>query len=158
IPLAVVSATGIYLGFPQQARDMLASVAPMTPQQRGGFAQPLMQKAELGIDRAAEIATGAVSGSKLAAVVMPTQQSAAWRVQVRDGQLGEVPTVMVDDRSGAASRAPQLSGDRAAQWIRALYDGSRGGALWQILVFVCGVLPTIFVITGVLIWLRSRRP
>jgi len=43
IPLAVVSATGVYLGFPQQARELLGSVAPMTAQQRGGgFNAPLM--------------------------------------------------------------------------------------------------------------------
>jgi uncharacterized iron-regulated membrane protein len=156
IPLAVVSATGIYLGFPQQAREMLASVAPMSPQQRVGFAAPLLQKPELTIDRAAEIATGAVAGSKLAAVFLPMQQSAAWRVQLRDPQSADIPTVMVDDRSGTPSRVTPLSGDRAAQWIRGLHEGSRGGALWQVLVFLCGVLPTLFVITGVLIWLRSR--
>src|ERR1700754_4311126 len=54
VPLAVVSATGIYLGFPQQGRDLLSSVAPMTPPQRGGFAAPLMQRTELGVDRAVE--------------------------------------------------------------------------------------------------------
>jgi len=158
IPLAVVSATGIYLGFPQQARDLMTSITPMSPQQRGGFAAPLLQKPELGIDRAAELASGAAAGSKLAAVFMPTQQSGAWRVQVRDAQAGETATVMVDDRSGTPTRVTPLSGDRAALWIRWLHEGSRGGALWQVLVFLCGVLPTVFVITGVLIWLRGRRP
>jgi len=158
IPLAVVSATGIYLGFPQQAREMLASVAPMSPPQRGGFAAPLIQKPELTIDRAAEIATGTVAGGKLAAVFLPTQQSGAWRVQLRDDQAGGTATVMVEDRSGAPNRVTPLSGDRAAQWIRWIHEGSRGGALWQVLVFLCGVLPTVFVITGVLIWLRGRRP
>lgn len=158
LPLAVVSATGIYLGFPQQSRDMLASVAPMSPPQRGGFAAPLVQKPELTVDRAAEVAAGAVAGGKLAAVFMPMQQSGAWRVQLRDAQAGETATVMVDDRSGVPSRVTPLSGDRTAQWIRALHEGSRGGVLWQVLVFLCGVLPTAFVITGVMIWLRSRRP
>ena len=59
IPLAVVSVTGIYLGFPQQGRELLSSVAPMTPQQRGGFDAPLMQRTELNIDRAVETAVGA---------------------------------------------------------------------------------------------------
>jgi uncharacterized iron-regulated membrane protein len=158
IPLAVVSATGIYLGFPQQARETLASVAPMSPPQRGGFAAPLIQKPELTIDRAAELAGGTMSGGKLAAVFLPTQQSGAWRVQLRDAQAGGTATVMVDDRSGTPSLVTPLSGDRTAQWIRALHEGSRGGALWQVLVFVCGVLPAVFVVTGVLIWLRSRRP
>jgi len=40
IPLAVVSLTGVYLGFPQQSRELLGSVAPMTPQQRGGGFNP----------------------------------------------------------------------------------------------------------------------
>jgi uncharacterized iron-regulated membrane protein len=80
-------------------------------------------------------------------------------VQLRDPQTGGMTTMMLDERSGALTPVPQLSGDRAAQLIRGLHDGSRGGALWQVLVFVCGVLPTVFVITGVMIWLRSRsRP
>jgi uncharacterized iron-regulated membrane protein len=38
IPLAVVSFTGIYLGFPQTARQVMSSIAPMTPQgPRPGF-------------------------------------------------------------------------------------------------------------------------
>jgi uncharacterized iron-regulated membrane protein len=157
VPLAVVSATGIYLGFPQQGRDLLTSVAPMTPPQRGGFAAPLMQRPELGIDRAAEIAAGALPGSQLAAVFMPTQQSGAWRVQLREGQSERVSTVMVEDRSGNARRVEPLSGDRIGQWIRWIHEGSHSGAIWQVLVFVCGVLPALFTVTGVLIWLRSRN-
>ena len=30
--------------------------------------------------------------------------------------------------------------------------------LWQVVVFICGILPTLFVVTGALIWLRSRGP
>jgi hypothetical protein len=29
--------------------------------------------------------------------------------------------------------------------------------IWQILVFLCGVLPAGFAVTGTMIWLRSRR-
>jgi uncharacterized iron-regulated membrane protein len=80
------------------------------------------------------------------------------RVQIRDPQTGDRVTMTLDERSGALTPATtQLSGDRAALLIRGLHEGSRGGALWQLLVFVCGVLPTVFVITGVLIWFRSRK-
>ena len=157
LPLAVVSATGIYLGFPQQGRDLLSSVAPMTPPQRGGFAAPLLQQTELGVDRAVEVATGALPPSRLVAVFMPTQQGGAWRVQLREGQSEGVTTVMVEDRSGSARRVEPLSGDRAALWIRWIHEGSHSGAIWQVLVFVCGILPTLFTVTGVLIWLRSRK-
>ena len=105
IPLAVVSATGIYLGFPQQARELLSSVAPMTPQQRGGFNAPLLRDAQLDVDRAIATARASAAGAEPAAVFFPTQQSRAWRVQLRDaGTARPLTTVMVDDRSGAASR------------------------------------------------------
>ena len=157
IPLAVVSATGIYLGFPQQGRELLSSVAPMTPQQRGGFAAPLMQRTELNIDRAVETAVGALPGSRLAAVFMPTQQAGTWRVQLRQEESEGVTTVMVEDRSGSTRRVEPLSGDRVALWIRWIHEGSHSGTIWQVLVFVCGVLPTLLTVTGVLIWLRSRK-
>jgi uncharacterized iron-regulated membrane protein len=63
---------------------------------------------------------------------------------------------MVDDKSGTVSRVVLLSGDRAAQWIRRIHEGSHAGPVWQIAVFLCGIFPTVFVITGVMIWLRSR--
>lgn len=58
IPLAIVALTGIYLGFPQQGRAWLPSVAPMTPQQRGGINAPLMRETNLNIDAALASALG----------------------------------------------------------------------------------------------------
>src|SRR5882724_2222429 len=52
IPLAVVSFTGIYLGFPQTARQVMSSIAPMTPQgQRPGFGATV-RETRLGPDGA----------------------------------------------------------------------------------------------------------
>ena len=55
---------------------------------------------------------------------------------------------MVDDRSGASQRGDPLAGDRAAQWIRWIHEGSHSGLLWQFVVFLTGVFPTVFVVTG----------
>ncbi len=80
----------------------------------------------------------------------------SWRVQLsRPG--GEVVTVAVDDRSGVATAAtgPQ-TGDRAASWIRWIHEGSHTGPIWMFIVFLTGVFPTIFAITGVIMWLRRR--
>lgn len=156
IPLAVVSATGIYLGFPQQGRQWLATVAPMTPQQRGGFNVPLLRETHLTADAALTAALAAAPGARPAAIFLPTQQNHAWRVQLRATDAGELATVMVDDRNGVASPAVQLAGDRAALSIRALHEGSALGPLWRLIVFACGLLPSLFLVTGVMIWLRSR--
>jgi uncharacterized iron-regulated membrane protein len=81
-----------------------------------------------------------------------------WRVQLRDRSSNDVATVMVNDRDGTARSLPDpLAGDRAAQWIRALHEGSRGGILWQVAVFLTGVFPPIFAFTGIVMWLRRRR-
>jgi uncharacterized iron-regulated membrane protein len=157
IPLTVVSATGIYLGFPQQARDLLSRVAPLTPQQRGGFNVPLLRTVNLTPDAALLAALNAEPGSQAAAIFAPTQQNNAWRIQLRTPDTAAVTTIMVDDKSGAASKMAQLGGDRIALWIRWIHEGSHSGTIWQAIVFICGLLPTLFTITGVLIWLRSRR-
>jgi uncharacterized iron-regulated membrane protein len=155
IPLAVVSATGIYLGFPRQARELLASVAPLTPQQRGGFNAPLLASPHIDIDRALDIAQAGEPGSQPVAIFLPAQQNPVWRIQLQPAG-GGLTTVLVDDGNGVMSKVTPQSGDRIAQWIRWIHEGSHSGMLWRILVFLCGVLPTIFVITGTMIWLRSR--
>jgi uncharacterized iron-regulated membrane protein len=66
--------------------------------------------------------------------------------------------VTVDDQGGAARRLPDpLAGNRAAQWIRWIHDGSRGSEVWRFVVFLTGVFPVIFAVTGLMMWLRARR-
>jgi uncharacterized iron-regulated membrane protein len=80
----------------------------------------------------------------------------SWRVQLRSGE--ELITVVVNDQTKEARRLPgPLAGNRAAQWIRWIHDGSRGGPVWQFIVFLTGVFPAIFAFTGILMWLRGRR-
>jgi uncharacterized iron-regulated membrane protein len=83
--------------------------------------------------------------------------SPTWRVQLRDADHNPV-TVTVDDQGGAARRLPDpLAGNRAAQWIRWIHEGSRGSEAWRFIVFLTGVFPVIFAVTGLMMWLRARR-
>jgi len=153
-PLAVLSLTGIYLGFPQQGRAALSSVAAMSPQQRGGFGAPLLQQTRLTIDQALHAALVSTPDARPAAIFLPTQQGQTWRVQLR--QADEVITVLVDDRGGATTASPRLAGDSIAAWIRRIHDASRGGIVWQVVIFLCGIFPTVLALTGVIIWLQRR--
>ncbi|HEX3441870.1 MAG TPA: PepSY-associated TM helix domain-containing protein [Pseudolabrys sp.] len=162
IPLAVVSATGIYLAFPQTARNAMSSVATMNPQGPRGFFGEIAQNTALTADRAVEIAQQVEPNAKPAALFLPTEQRGerargpSWRVQMQRAD-GDAVTVAVDDRSGKAAPvlAPQ-SGDRAASWIRWIHEGSHSGPVWALIVFLTGVFPTIFAITGTIMWLRKR--
>lgn len=179
IPLAVVSLTGIYLGFPQNARSVMSSIAPMNPQQpRPGFG-PVARDARLTPDTALAAAQTAQPGAKPVVVFLPTGGAGSdargrgrdaanagnagdagpvWRVQMREPDDGDLIMLTINDRTGDVVRAPApLSGDRAALWIRRIHDGGRGGPVWQVLVFLTGVLPPVFVVTGIMMWLRGRR-
>ena len=183
IPLAVVSLTGIYLSFPQTAREMMSSVATMSPNARGGFGGEVAKQTALTADRALEIARQAEPNATPLTLFLPVQARGegnrgggegargadgnrsteggrggpSWRVQLTRADSGQTVTVMVDDRGGRAAPTivPQ-SGDRAASWIRWIHEGSHSGPVWSVIVFLTGVFPTIFAVTGVIMWLRKR--
>ena len=157
LPLAAVAATGIYLGFPQQARGLLSSLAAINPPQRGGFAAPLLGSPARTIDQALEVALASAPGMRPAAIFLPTRQQAAWRIEAHGPSMDEFATLMVDDASGAVSRAGrQLTGDRIAARIRWIHEGSHAGWPWRVLVFLCGLFPPILGLSGVIIWLQRR--
>jgi uncharacterized iron-regulated membrane protein len=159
LPLAVVSATGIYLSFPQTAREAMSSIAPMTPPAQRGFGGQIAQRTALTADQALAAALTAEPNGKPVALFLPVQQRERpliWRAQIARASGGEVVTVMTDDHSAQASPAvPPLSGDSAAAWIRWIHEGSRGGP-WAIVVTLTGIFPTIFAVTGIIMWLRKR--
>jgi uncharacterized iron-regulated membrane protein len=181
LPLAFVSLTGIYLSFPQTARSAMSAIAPMNPQAgRPIFAAQLTRETQLTPDAALDAARNAKPGWRPSALFLatlpsergerserPEQRSertdrserpaATWRVQMRDPGSHDITNVIVNDRDGTARSLPNpLAGDRAAQWIRFLHEGSRGGPVWQIAVFLTGVFPPIFAFTGIMMWLRRR--
>src|SRR6188474_3186868 len=159
LPLAVVSATGIYLSFPQTARETMSSIAPMTPQGQRGFGQ-VAQRTALTVDQALAAALTAEPNGKPVALFLPMQQRdrpLTWRTQISRVGSGDIVTVMTDDLSGKTSpAAAPLSGDRAASWIRWIHEGSHSGTVWAIFVTLTGIFPTIFAITGIIMWLRKR--
>jgi uncharacterized iron-regulated membrane protein len=160
LPLAVVSATGIYLSFPQTAREAMSSIAPMTPQGPRGFGGQIAQRTALTADQALAAALAAEPNGKPVALFLPVQQRErplTWRVQISRAGSGDIVTVTTDDQSGQTSPAMMpLSGDRAAAWIRWIHEGSRGGPVWAIVVTLTGIFPTIFAVTGIIMWLRKR--
>ena len=72
------------------------------------------------------------------------------RYAVSGSNVALPPSAYLD----SASRA--LPGDRAAQWFRWIHEGSHSGPVWRIIVFLCGLAPPVFVMTGIVMWLRKR--
>ncbi len=176
LPLAVVSATGIYISFPQTARSVTSAMMATSPPGARRGSGEVARDLALTPDRALAIARAAAPSMVPAAIFLPTRgatpsdrrshgsaeqasPSPAWRVDLRDAQSFAATTIVVDDRAGSAKRLPDpLAGDRVAQWVRWIHEGSHAGAAWRLAVFLCGILPTLLAATGLIIWLRSRAP
>lgn len=138
----------------------------------------------LTADQAVAAAEKAAGAMDFESVRLPTQGEKpsptppAWQVMVL-GQDGR-RIVMVDDQTGQAKmfdgsgfggfgsfgnvprggargagrgfgRPPAM---RAVRWLHA---GNGASMVWRVLIFVVGLAPTILGVTGVVIWLRTRR-
>jgi uncharacterized iron-regulated membrane protein len=173
LPLALVSATGIYLAFPQTAHQAMSSVAAMAPQvsrqvspqvsrQASRAAGQTVRETSSTADQALAAALAAQPGMSARAIVMAApvanvSQTSAWRVDLRAADGGD-RTLLVDDRTLAVHDLPDaLAGDRAAQWIRRIHQGEVGGPLWRLALFVCGIMPSVLGVTGIVGWMRGRR-
>lgn len=171
VPLAVVSLTGIYLSFPQAARSVTAALAPMAPPAPRPGSGEVASNPKLTPERARELAQAAEPAAKLVALFLPAAEgrqaaperggdaarareaAPSWRVQLRAADGGLVD-LSVDDGDASVRRSPvSPAGNRAAALIRAIHEG-HAGPLWAAIVFLTGVLPLVFAVTGLLIWLR----
>ena len=70
-------------------------------------------------------------------------------------------TLDIDPSSGAllAVRDPAAmpAAERLAAWMRPLHEGQGLGPVWRLLVFLSGLLPALFSVTGIAFWLLRRR-
>jgi len=144
VPLAILSATGVWISFPSVFNP--AARAPSGP------TQPLSAPAQ-SPDEALAAAQLRVPG-EVASMSWPTERTADWIISVRgDGTPVEVT---VKDSDGTASIAPARP-ETFARTMRRIHDGTGMPLVWQIIIFLGGVLPAGLAVTGVLMWLRMRR-
>ena len=153
LPLFVLSLSGAWISFPQ-----FFGMFGGAPQQRApgpdraaqARARPL-EKTQLSLDTAIASAQAVVPGD-LRQVTWPTDLKAEWRVAL-DGN--PQPTVIVEDATGKA-KAGRVPREDTARLMRRIHDGTRMGLLWQVLIFLGGILPAVLAITGIIMWWRAR--
>jgi uncharacterized iron-regulated membrane protein len=159
LPLIVVTVTGIYISFPQTSRAVVGAFVEMPPQQqRTPFGRALEQPAR-GADEVVAGVLEQVPDGRLAVLSLPQEKRPSWSVQVRTvGGTAETAQFSVEDASGRISRSDGAAGggDEVSRLMRRIHDAQGMGPVWETLVFLTGVLPVAFVVTGVMMWLRRR--
>ena len=150
IPLAMLSFTGVWISFP----GVFGGAAPAAAKARPAGPPLPLEQPRLNSELAAVMATARGQGS-LRSVAWPTDQSPSWTVAVR-GEDGRSAEFKVDDRSGAVSEAPPRP-ETTSRLMRRWHDGDGMGPLWQTIIFIGGLIPALLAVTGIVMWLRTRR-
>lgn len=152
LPLAALSFTGVWISFPSVFNQFNgASASALRSSGPGGAALPLARP-RLSPDETVVAARGAASG-QLESISWPTGRNAQWTV--RFGTKGLPAEVKVQDLDASVSVEPQRP-ETLARTMRRIHDGTGMPAVWQIIIFVGGILPALLAVTGILMWLRMR--
>ncbi len=163
--LLVVAGTGFFMGLPQLGRQWVASVANVPADARAAALAPLAAgEPELGWDGAAAKARALAPAD--ATLVMLRRDAARGLYQARlrradDWQPVGTLRLFIDMRSGErVSVADPLSGTAGQRFLALmfpLHSGSLFGLPSRILTAVLGLLPLLFFVTGLVIWISRRR-
>jgi uncharacterized iron-regulated membrane protein len=160
IVLIAVSFSGVYLAFPETVGSALAVAdARSMPQPK---VQPVQGAKAIDADQAIAIAEGAVRGT-LKSIGLPQRPDQPYRVALAHaGNADGAPMVTVFVEPWTAQvievRDPTASGATAfLAWQRAIHTGEGLGWFWHVLVALSGLLPALFAVTGVSMWILKRR-
>jgi uncharacterized iron-regulated membrane protein len=150
LPLAMLSFTGVWISFP----GVFGGAAPAPAATPAPAGPPLpLEQTRLRPELAAAFAVAAGQGEP-ATVTWPTDRAPQWTVAVRREQ-GRAE-YKVDDSSGEARLQP-VRPDTVARTMRRWHDGEGMGLIWQIVIFVGGIAPALLAVTGIIMWLRTRK-
>lgn len=161
----VVSASGVYLAFPQ---TVAAGVTALLPRGEIRAAPARPDPAEgaplIDPDRAIAAALREAPGARVLSVSLPQRPGLPYRLSLaRPGYDRRAPhiSVVIDARSGAPLNVRDPGrfgvGETLLAWLRPLHFGQGLGSVWRGLVFVSGFLPALFAVTGISMWLIKRR-
>ncbi|MEI7790318.1 MAG: PepSY-associated TM helix domain-containing protein [Alphaproteobacteria bacterium] len=158
------AATGIWIFFVFMAVSF-SGVVIAWPQTLGlnppGFNPRQMPKVEvqdtrrLGATEAVIAAQTAVPDLVPRVITIPARPDAPITVgYLSHGAMNA--QVLVDPYSGKVLQVRDQS-ERFLAWMRPVHDGSNLGPIWRFLVFLSGLVPLLFVVTGVVMWAKKRK-
>lgn len=152
VPLAMLSFTGLWISFPSVFSLFEANPPPARSAGRPPPARPL-ERTALTADAALAAAQPHATGA-LTVISFPTDQASEWKISfAREGGLAEVE---VNDTTGEVTPPRPPRAETNARLMRRLHDGTGMGLIWQIIIFIGGIIPALLAVTGLVMWWRSR--
>lgn len=142
-----VSFSGVVLAWPQV-------MGANPPGARGVPAVEATEGKRLGATEAVIAASKAVPGLVPRSVTIPARPDQPISVNyLSNGAVAA--TVFVDPYRGKVLSVRDPAESFMA-WMRPVHQGSLG-PVWQVLVFLSGLVPSLFIVTGLIMWWKKRR-
>jgi uncharacterized iron-regulated membrane protein len=144
-----VSFSGVVIAWPQ--------TLGMNPPGFNPRALPTFEPSDgkrLGPTEAVLAATAAVPGIQPRSVTLPARPDQPISVNYLSHDAVNA-VVFVDPYRGTVLAVRDTS-DRFMTWMRPVHQGSIG-PVWRFLVFLSGLVPLLFVVTGIIMWWKKRK-
>lgn len=161
----MLAVSGIYFNMPGWVTPAVGAVATLTPN-----AKPVNRSAPgtppLAPDAVVAAAQAVFPAARVSRLSFPAKPGQPWEVRVRQpGEMrhGDGATrITIDAGDGAVLRVvdplAMRSGDRFLSWMFPLHTGEAFGTAGRVVISFIGVTPLVFFITGLVMWLKFRRP
>jgi len=141
-----VSFSGVVISWPQ---TMGPGAGP------GGMAMvEAMDGKRLGPTEAVIAAATAVPAIKPRSITIPARPDQPISVNYRSHDAVNA-AVLIDPYSGKVLMVRDMS-ERFLAWMRPVHDGTLG-FVWRFLVFLSGLVPALFIVTGLIMWWKKRQ-
>ena len=144
-----VSFSGVVISWPQ----VMGLGGPGAGPRGMAMADPVEGR-RLGPTEAVIAATTAVPDIKPRTVTIPARPGQPISVNYRSHDAVNA-AVLIDPYSGKVLMVRDNS-ERFLAWMRPVHDGTLG-FVWRFLVFLSGLVPTLFIVTGLVMWWKKRQ-
>ena len=162
-----VSLTGVLISFPEPMAKAIIAIAPgrdLRATQNAVKVEPIRDQKPIGLDEAARLARAAAPDARIISMAPAQKPDQPFRVMMaQPGYQDRAPAlnVFIDPLRGEVIevRDPRTYtlGENIQAWQRAVHEGSGFGIVWKALVFISGLVPLLFAVTGVAMWLIKRK-
>jgi len=154
----IVSFSGVVIAFPNTfglAGGGQASGGVTFNLREGPEIAPLAGATAIGADQALAMARRAMPDAEPTSLSLPVRPDRT--IMVNMLAHGAVGAAVYIDPWRAQMVAKRDPSENFLAWQRPLHQGSGLGAIWKALVFLSGLVPALFVITGVIMWVKKRQ-
>lgn len=159
-----VSFSGIYFSFPQSIGAGIKTLLPGHATSRPVPTLAIETVQRIDADRAIAVALAAAPGARFRSIGLPVRLDQPYRVSLAhpgDARGAPAMTALINPWSakliGLIDPGRFDPAQTVLAWQSTLHFGQGLGWVWRTLVFLSGLLPAMFAVTGAAMWLTKRR-